>query len=453
MIKLIIKIPPNNIPERTYIIDILIGEFLGVSYSIEISETPNYLLIFEGKEIIVEDHFFGNYREDLSYLKMEAIPKDVVLANNQFTSESNVPVLFGNDQLIVGDNNIMCGNDIFAASFFMLTRWEEYVHPTRDHHNRFSAKDSLAYKFDFLDRPIVNEYVEMLWNMLKNFEFKEERKKREYKFILTHDVDHLRYYNGIKSVGRKIAGDIVKRKRYNTIFSTLKEYHNIKKGIIKDPYDTFDWIMDLSEKVNIQSRFYFMSDNTTDKDNRYDIKGKLARSIIENIKGRGHIVGFHPGIDSCNDTYKWTREKRALEEVVNKSITEGRQHYLKFEAPFTYRIWESNNMKKDYTVGYHDKEGFRCGVCFGFSVFDFIEREKLNLLECSLTVMEATMHGYQEYSAQEMKANIRKLINVTKKYQGNFVFLWHNSSFNTEHWKGFDEVYEEIIVSIKQDEI
>ena len=73
---------------------------------------------------------------------------------------------------------IECGIDIFASSFFMLTRWEEYVNKIRDMHNRFPAYASLACKNNFLDRPIVNEYVEMLWNMLKFLGCKQEKKKR-----------------------------------------------------------------------------------------------------------------------------------------------------------------------------------------------------------------------------------------------------------------------------------
>src|SRR5690625_3010052 len=103
---MIIKIPQNNIPERTYIIDVLIGEFLGLSYSLEVSDTTNYHLIFNENEVIIEDHFFGQYKVDLSYLKIEAIPTVVTYVKNQFSSEADVPVLFGNDKIVVEANRI-----------------------------------------------------------------------------------------------------------------------------------------------------------------------------------------------------------------------------------------------------------------------------------------------------------------------------------------------------------
>ncbi|AOV08784.1 polysaccharide deacetylase family protein [Sporosarcina ureilytica] len=442
---MIIKIPQNNIPERTYIIDILIGEFLGLSYSIEVSEATNYHLIFNEKEVVVEDNFFNHYQENLAYLNSEAIPVSVTFAENQFTSELDVPVLFGNEKIIVEDNHIICGNDIFAASFFMLTRWEEYVNPARDIHNRFSAKDSLAYKFDFLDRPIVNEYVEMLWGMLAYLGYREQRKERKYEFVLTHDVDHLSYWKGPMRWMQVLGADLIKRKSLLLFTKSIKDLVQTKLGIKNDPYDTFDWIMDLSEAANIKSRFYFMSSDKSDNDNRYDIKSPLAIGILNKIKKRGHIIGFHPSFDSYNNPKRWKEEKERLEETVELPIKEGRQHYLRFDSTVTWDIWNRNEMESDLTLSFADKEGFRCGVCFEFSVFNFIEQSKLRLKELPLTVMEGSFIGYQDIKPVEMYTRTMNLINTVKKYNGTFVFLWHNSSFNVPLWADYENVYKSII--------
>ena len=130
MIKL--KIPNNNLNERKYILDIIFNEFLGLEYKIETGSKNYEILLENNKKLIIKDTFFNKYSKDLEYLKLENIPKKI-------------------EEL-----------DIFAASFFMLTRWEEYVNKNRDIHDRFPATESLAYKQGFLDRPVVNEYVEEL---------------------------------------------------------------------------------------------------------------------------------------------------------------------------------------------------------------------------------------------------------------------------------------------------
>lgn len=445
MSKLIIKIPRNNIPERTYIIDILIGEFLGLQYSIEVSENPDYHLISAGREVVIEDHFFNDYREVLSYLKMEAIPLEVIFVKNPFTSEPDVPILFGNEEIVVEENLITCGNDIFAASYFMLTRWEEFVNPARDIHHRFSAKDSLAYKYNFLDRPIVNEYVEMLWRMLMQLGFVGNRKEREYEFVLTHDVDVLRAYKGYKDLIRNIGGDVFKRKSPFTAFKTLKQYIQVKNTKILDPFDTFSWIMDHSESVNVKSRFYFMSGGLTQFDNHYRILDSITLRIIDEVKSRGHIIGFHPSFNAYKDSLQWRKEKEQLEEILGQNVNEGRQHYLRFEAPVTWNIWEENNMQRDLTLSYAEKEGFRCGVCYEFSVFDFLNRKKLRLKEMPLIVMDGSFVTYQKVTSEVMYRTTSCLIETVKKYKGSFVYLWHNSSFNIPSWLPYQEVYEQIV--------
>lgn len=444
---MIIKIPQNNILERTYIIEILIGEFLGLSFSIEVSDTSNYHLLFEGKEIVIEDHFFNLFPKELGYLKVEAIPKKVTFAENRFTMEKDIPVLFGNGKMIVETNLITCGNDIFSGSFFMLTRWEEYANSARDLHNRFSAKDSLAYKFNFLNRPIVNEYVEMLWGMLIQLGYSEKRKVQEYEFVLTHDVDFLRFYKEPKQVIRKMVGDIIKRKSPLSASRTLSEYTQVKINKILDPFDTFSWIMDLSESVNLKSRFYFMSGGVTPFDNHYDINGANSLKLINEIKSRGHIIGFHPSFNAYIDADQWKKEKDLLERVVGYEVNEGRQHFLRFEAPNTWKIWEENSMKRDLTLSYADKEGFRCGVCYEFSVYDFLSRVKLKVKEMPLIVMEVSFRSYQHITPQEMYNKTKLLNDIVRKYNGKFVYLWHNSSFNIPEWKSFQSVYKDVLQS------
>ncbi|WP_207277541.1 polysaccharide deacetylase family protein [Sporosarcina sp. E16_3] len=442
---MIIKIPKNNIPERTYIIDILIGEYLGLSYSIEVSDITNYHLLFEGKEIVIEDHFFKHYLEDLSYLKVDAIPKVVIFTENQFISEQDVPVLFGNDSLVMESKRIMYGNDFFAASFFMLTRWEEYVNPERDLHNRFSARDSLAHKFDFLDRPIVNEYVEMLWGMFTYLGYTEDRKKREYEFVLTHDVDILRLYRGRKQLIRKMGAEVIRRKSPLSAIRTLIEYVQVRLNKVLDPFDTFSWIMDLSESVNVKSRFYFMSGGVTSFDNHYNIEEPKALKVIEEVKRRGHIIGFHPSFNAYNDSAQWKKEKDLLEKVVGHEVKEGRQHYLRFEVQKTWNICEENDMERDLTLSYADKEGFRCGVCYEYSIFDFLNRKKLRLKEMPLIVMEGSFVTYQNVTSEEMYRKTSSLRDTVKKYNGSFVYLWHNSSFNVPYWSPYQKVYEKIV--------
>lgn len=445
MLKIIV--PETFYDERKYIVDVLFGEFLGLKYKISKQKEKNYIIKLENnRRLIIEDAFFSKVPDKQSYLNKKFIPKKVERLKNTFTPESNIPVIFGTDNMIISQDLIICGIDIFASSFFMLTRWEELVNnKKRDKHNRFPAINSLAFKNNFLNRPVVNEYLEMLWNMLEYLKINQVRKKNRFRFILTHDVDIINFWGNLKSTFKLFAGDLFRRKNLLLFWKHLLNFIKVKIGVEKDPYNTFDYIMDLSESVDIKSRFYFMSGGLTKYDNHYNINSPQVIEIIRNIKERDHIIGFHPSYSSYNNAIQWRKEKKRLDRIINNSVTEGRQHYLRFEVPETWEIWDKNGMKVDYSMGYADKEGFRCGTCYEFSVFNVKTRERLKLKESPLIVMESSFLNYQNITPEIMEVKVKELIDIVKKYSGNFVFLWHNSSFNHFKTHPYKSVYENII--------
>ena len=427
-----ILIPNNNIAERKYIIDILLGEFLGLEYKIEIKDTKNYEIILKnGNKLIIEDHFFNKCPKDLEYLNEKNIPQKVEFGNNDFIVEENIPIIYGTNKLITNHQSpitITCGIDIFASSFFMLTRWEEYVNKTRDIHNRFPAYASLAYKNNFLDRPVVNEYVEMLWNMLKFLGIKQERKKREFEFVLTHDVD-----TALLDLKTLLLNPV----KNKNIWLFLKYIKRFGKN-----YDTYDYLMDISEKIGTKSYFFLHSSNAN---KRYDECNDMnLKKVTEKILKRGHFIGYHPSYNAFDNLKIFLEDKKRIEKLLETELKFGRMHYLKFLAPFTWRIWEEANMEWDSTLGYPEKEGFRCGICYEFSVFDFLKRKKYRLKEKPLLAMDATFLSYEKITPIQMKHTICELLKKVKKYQGEFVILWHNSSCDGI-WKEYKEVYEKVL--------
>ncbi|MDR3259738.1 MAG: polysaccharide deacetylase family protein [Fusobacteriaceae bacterium] len=441
-----IKIPANNIEERSYIIKIIIEDFLGLSCNLILdAEETNYVICFDEKQIIFKDKFFNIYPKDFSYLDNKNLPSKVLFFKNLFLFDEDIPVIFGDDELRVENNKIICGIDIFASSFFMLTRWEEYVNLTRDEHNRFPGSESLAYKNNFLHRPVVNEYVEMLKNILLYFNNDLKLSTTNYQLFLTHDVDTLCMWKNWKQVFKVALGDIIKRKNINLSIERIAKYLLIIRKKINDPYDTFDWLMDKSEAIGIKSRFYFMSGGTSFYDNYYKVNAKNTLDLMQKIRKREHIIGFHPSYNAYNNFQQFKNEKDILEKTFKQKILEGREHYLRFEIPTTWQIWEDNGLEIDGTCGYADKEGFRCGTGDEFSVFNFLKREKLKLKERPLIIMEGTLKNYQNLDIKQSETIYHYYIDISKKYKMKISMLFHNSSFVSTSWKGWDRLYEQII--------
>jgi hypothetical protein len=270
----------------------------------------------------------------------------------------------------------------------------------------------------------VNEVVEELKTKLLALDSSLVFKKREFELVITHDVDDVKFWKSKKQLFRIVVGDILKRRDIKLAISRVKEYYLVSSGKIKDPWDTFDELMDMSESLGLKSRFYFMSGGLTSYDNQYKIDEPRALALIEKIKKRGHIIGIHPSYNAYNDIKQLKKEKELLEQITKQIIVEGRQHYLRFEVPTTWQIWEDNAMLIDSTCGYAEKEGFRCGTGDTFSVFNILTRKKLKLKERPLLYMDDTSFFYQHLSEGEAYSNMLKLKN---KYTSCYTILWHQS--------------------------
>ncbi len=444
-----IVIPPNNVEERAYLLEVIFNNFLKIPYEMIVSDKKieEYRIFIdkESKIIVIKDSFFSNYPKALDYLRVSSIPSQIAFASHPFFKEENLPILFGSDKIEIDQKSIISSIDIFATIFFMLTRWEEYVILERDEHNRFPHEASLAYRHNFLHRPIVNEYIEFLWSMLVEAGYKKKRLERKFSTLLTHDIDEVLRYPTFMKVIKGMVGDILYRKSPLLPFKTLYQYIDIKRENQKDPYDTFDEIMDISDEFNLKSHFFFMSGGTTTKyDNRYGIKEPHVQKSIHNIKKRGHIVGIHPSYNAYNDAEQFELEKSSLEEVNQAPIDCGREHYLRFEVPHTWQLWEDNGLKWCSNLAYPKKSGFRTGSCYPYRPFNILSREMLTITEHPLIMMEATFIE-EGKTPQKVTQMVDYYLKCVQKYNGEFVLLWHNASFNQHTLKAYTPIYKETL--------
>ncbi len=438
---LIITCPPNYKSERTYICRILFQDFLGVKYTLTFCDQPFWVIQGVNKDtLILPDCFFQVAQDD--WLTLASLPSRPLQMWDTKIDRINcplvdhiIPVIYGDmflkeryDEICRGEKPVILPLDILGSAFFMLTRYEEIVRPERDGHDRFPATASLAYQEGFLERPIINEYLEILWFYLQKITT-QQRKQRDFCIVPTHDVDIPYKYRTVSpwKVGMSLAADLIKRKSLRLF------YQNVRRVVTqKDPYDTFDMIMNISEDAGIISSFYFMAGGNTKFDPGYSLKSPAIQKIIQIIAQRGHNVGFHPSYEAGMNRKLWQKELDALRRAVGDiPLVGGREHFLRFQVPLTWRFWAESGLDYDTTLGFADRAGFRCGTCYPFQVFDVEQRIMLDLVERPLILMECTvidecyMHlGYTKEALEHMLL----LKEMCKMFAGEFVVLWHNSS-------------------------
>ncbi len=465
MPRVLIKHPRSYLPERQYIHKALLQEFLGLEFQAKAEDRQDTCIMVaddQGK-LILTDVLFQIPPE--KWLNEDSLPKQPLAVwtlpdafPNGKVVPSRVPLIYGKpvrDGLYYSDdgNKITLGLDIFGSAFFMLTRYEEIVKPDRDQHDRFPAVASLAYQEGFLERPVVNEYLEILWACMKKLWPELDRKPRKYRLILSHDVDQPLSVVGKRwpSVLKKAAGDILRRKDIGLAARRLHARTCARYGDLdSDPHNVFDFIIDLSEQYKLQSAFYFITKHGANRlDGDYSIDLPWVRSLMRRIHDRGHEIGLHPSYNTYHNGAQMKREFEKLlriaeEEGINQDCWGGRQHYLRWEAPTTWQGWEDAGLDYDSSLGYADHVGFRCGTCYEFPVFNLHSRQELALRERPLIVMEETLFGYMGLSSADSLRRILTLGEACKGYDGDFTLLWHNSTLLSGWQK---RLYEEVLTN------
>lgn len=419
------------------------------------------LIISYGKECIntvslVHIHIYSSDFFGDNYLKPASMPRQPL------PCYESLPVIYASNKELGGwvlsaGDTIQTTIDIIASSFFMVSRYEEVIIDTFDKHERFPATASLAYREGFLDRPIVNEYIELLWKWIKELYPDIQRKAlwpdgKKFAVCLTHDVDVMRKYSLIPPV-IKIGATLIKQKNIIKAFKIGLEYLACLLRIKRDPYDTFNWLTKL--ETGFSSTFFFMAGGNNKYDTGCTIKNTRAQKLAKRLKKQGFEIGLHASYNSYGSEIIMLEEKQVFNKVLGNTESGCRQHYLRWKTPHTWRAQEKAGIIYDATLTYADHAGFRCGICLPFKPFDILDNRVLNIWEIPLTVMDGSLQNlaYQNLTPDEGYEVICNLIDRVKKVNGVFVLLWHNSAFDPDSgWSGWGKVYNRTLLKTKNEE-
>lgn len=447
---LLIHQPDTYPSERAYVLDVVLSEFLGLEWEAHPEARPDVEItapeLSPSACLLLTDGLFAT--PGPLWLTEASLPK-LPLASWNVDGASIAPKLVTPDLPIVYGttlargsfyeemgSEIKLGVDIFGSIFFQLARYEEIACPARDAYDRFPATATVAHREGFLTRPLANEYIEVLWSAMQRLWPNLTRRRRTFMESLSHDVDSPLYpATSRPKVLKATLGDLISRRDGGLAFSRLRALRPTPSDDhAADPYNTFDLIMDLSERRGLSSAFYFIAGTTNPSlDGTYSVDDPWIGRLIRRIHDRGHEIGLHPSYESFRDPAIVLSECEALLRTCERvgvsqpSSMGGRQHFLRWENPTTWRAWEQAGLTYDSSLGFADSAGFRCGVCFDYPVFDVLARRPLRLFERPLVVMEkALFHDRPTFDQQglEMVGQLRR---ACKLFDGNFTLLWHNS--------------------------
>ncbi|MBS1781625.1 MAG: polysaccharide deacetylase family protein [Bacteroidetes bacterium] len=414
----------DHSPRLVYVLDWLLKEVFQIDYQIvvdDLIEKPDIPSISYGKNIP----------------GCIAIPDNGLLWQkgiNSFTCSEgewqSIPIFF------LQNSDYSIPFDLFSALFFFLSRYEEYLPFMPDKHGRFPAEESLCFKRNILERPIIDEWIKAFSTILQANGLTIP--KRRFRFYPSYDIDIA--YSFLHKGFKRSLGALGKDILFGN-FSSFLSRLSVLIHKTKDPFDCFDWLDFIHKKFELNPLFFVLTSlHTTQFDKNNSPKNYTLKQLIRHFSTVG-ILGIHPSYFSTSNSV-FQNEKSILETVSKNKITQSRQHYLRMSLPQTYRRLLSHGITDDWTMGYGSQLGFRAGTGRSFLWYD-LEKEAVTRLRIHpFCFMDSTAHWELKLTVDEAFERLEKMKQYLINTQSEFVTVFHNFSLGTDlQWKGWSESY------------
>jgi hypothetical protein len=410
-------------PRLQYTCNFIFEEFLGIPFQFSTESIPinqAYINYTETKES-------GGIFIKPSGLMSEEIP----------AREQLVPKWINQLPFLFHDGESDCLFDIFSAVFFCLSRYEEYNSYIPDQHGRFPAEESLAFRFNFLQIPVVDLWILRLKKILHQ-QFPELKcKERKFKFHSTIDIDNAYKYKG-KNLLRLAGGGVKELLAGKANQLSRRLNYLIKKPT--DPFDAYDFQIQTSYQFSTPLTYFVLFTFPGTYDNSLPANTKELPKLVQKLKASAN-VGIHPSYRSSERSYRMKEEIEMLSETIQKKIKISRQHFLRFKLPITFLQLEEFGIAEDYSMGYSTHNGFRAGTCTPFQFYNLAEEKQTSLRIIPFHIMDSVFYDQQGNSAANSMIEIKKIVDAAKSVNGELVSIWHDRSFDEIEFPGWRDAY------------
>lgn len=407
--------------------------------------------ISEIKEIIIDENLRVRYNNfEIIFQSTDKQKLSEIISGNakwlltrSKICSHNIPIFNSNSTQLYSrkNNTIIINFDIISIVLIMLTRYEEIIIENRDLHGRFQFQDSIAFKYNFIQYPIVDEYAYLLKDIfvVENIILAtEDRNNAE--IVPSHDIDFIKISNSKKYFLKTCLKELL-RKNFS---SFITQFFRVVYSLIFWNYDfclkTISDLININLKYKLRGEFYFMSCEESKFNNGYNSSDLMLMPIYEKIKSNDLIIGLHSGYSTYNDIALFRKEKKSLEVSTSTIIKYNRQHYLQIDPHKTLSNLLSLDIQVDSSLGYAEHEGFRCGTCIPYYFYDYTVDKPMNLEINPLIIMDVTLIDYRKLTEEESLITILEKYNIVNKIGGKFTILIHNTTiFTNPDW--FHNVY------------
>ena len=312
--------------------------------------------------------------------------------------------------------------DIFAASFYLLSRYEEYLPQVKDEKGRFLASESIAFKAGFLQDPVVDIWAYKFKDLLlQTFPDIKYSARKPCVHTIINASQPLLYRN--KGLLRILIGF------FNDLFSfnlkSIFDRSTVLFGFRKDPFNTFSWIINSVKKSKSSLTVFFLLGASKIFEESLNSQKESFKLLIKNVSDYQEI-GLIFSDQALNSLTVLNEEKEKIEAITNRTLRRSMNNEYLVSLPHNYRNLIELEITTDYTMVYENVIGFRASTCSPFLFYD-LDYEIVTPLE--IHPISLTTKGLIKTSASKKIETIQKMMESVKKVNGTFSMIFDNYNF------------------------
>ena len=332
--------------------------------------------------------------------------------------------------------------DIFAASFYLMSRYEEYLPHVKDELGRFSSDQCLAVQNNFLELPVIDLWAKNFYEFfIKKFpELKTNKTPSNSLIPLIDVVSPYKYKH--KSFLRNLAQVFLNISKFKLWI--ILEHIMVLLGFWKDPWNNFDDFLGFFKKAKLKPRFFFLFSKISYYDQGISVFNSHFHSLIKYVADY-HKSSLLVSTEARQKARSFKTEIERFEKIIHRNTK-----FLRFNTGVTsvfdtYRNVLGMEEMADFSLGYHDKIGYRASTAVPFRFYDLENEVETALVLYAVVATEDALRKLDAHSAFQ---KLKQLQNQIPTPTGVHVFSVSNAIFspnnNNKSWK---QAYKNYILS------
>ncbi|MGB1972139.1 MAG: DUF7033 domain-containing protein [Flavobacteriaceae bacterium] len=286
--------------------------------------------------------------------------------------------------------------DIFAASFYLISRYEEYLPHVKDEYGRFNASQSIAVQNGIIESPIVDVWIEFLYRELKtrypdlhsSLQVKEKfmpivEVVKPFKYL------HKSFFRNVYQWGKSL---------FQLNFWDLIEHLLVLLRIRKDPWDTFDEFKSLFYEASFPVRFFFLFSKISYLDQGISVMSRNFQALIKEVADYFQ-VSLLASFSTKTVGQTLRKERETLNHLIHRPINAIRFAWGISSVGESYRNLLAQEIQVDYSMGYSNVLGYRASTAVPFFFYDLSNEMSTTLQVFPVVASERSLMHFSPIEA------------------------------------------------------